>query len=155
MILPILKHKAPQLRQVAVPFEFDNPTHHMWRQDLQDTLLACHNAAGLAALQIGRMVRVFYAMTGNFAQAFINPTVIETFGSMQTDYEECLSLPNVRALVSRPYEAIVSWYDVDGREYEGELAHRALRTFLHELDHLNGVLISDRKRNPNISYEVK
>ena len=92
---------------------------------------------GLAAPQVGIDARLFVAEWG---EVFINPRVVGIAGPIRVA-EGCLSLPNVTATIDR-------WAKIrlaDGRIYEGQ---RAV-VILHEIDHLDGVLITDfpqRKR---------
>ena len=63
---------------------------------------------------------------------------------MNTMEEGCLSLPDVFAKVVRPAEVAISYYNQFGRE-EGQLATGlTARVFQHELDHLDGILFTDR-----------
>lgn len=93
---------------------------------LQDT-----KGLGLAAPQVGIDARLFITVWG---EVFVNPRVVEIDGPVRST-EGCLSLPGITAQVDR-------WDKIrlaDGRAYAGE---RAV-VILHEIDHMNGVLITD------------
>ena len=57
--------------------------------------------------------------------------------------EGCLSLPGISVSVARPMRLLVRGYDVNGKRRTYGLADLAARVLQHEIDHLNGVLISD------------
>ncbi|MBR3320258.1 peptide deformylase [Candidatus Saccharibacteria bacterium] len=87
--------------------------------------------------------------------AFIDPEVIKTEGKIEKDYEGCLSVPAIYGLVERPAKARIKAVLEDGTpvriKAEGSLA----RTFLHEIDHLNGVLFIDHiKDDPKAFFRM-
>ena len=86
---------------------------------------------GLAAPQVGIDARLFVT---EWREVFINPRVVRIAGPIRVT-EGCLSLPGVTATIDR-------WAKIrlaDGRIYEGQQAV----VILHEIDHLDGVLITD------------
>ena len=94
-------------------------------------LLRERNALGLAAPQVGIDARLFVTVWG---EIFVTPRVVEIKRPVRSA-EGCLSLPGVTALVDR-----WGWIRLaDGRVYEGQQAV----VILHEIDHMDGVLISD------------
>ena len=74
----------------------------------------------------------------------INPVIISHSETMEKDWEGCLSLPGIRALVPRYSTLHVSYTTRDGetlsKHFEGFLA----RVFQHEFDHLDGIVFIDR-----------
>jgi peptide deformylase len=86
---------------------------------------------GLAAPQVGIDARLFVTEWG---EVFVNPRVVGIAGPIRVT-EGCLSLPCVTAAVDRWAKICLA----DGRIYEGQ---RAV-VILHEIDHLDGVLITD------------
>jgi len=95
---------------------------------------------GLAAPQIGVHKRVFVMFDGiNFA-IFVNPKVLEIGPILEEATEGCLSLPGETYRIQRPTSIIVK----DAvRTAPLELNGITARVWLHELDHLDGKLISD------------
>lgn len=94
-------------------------------------LLRETKAAGLAAPQVGIDARFFVTAWGEF---FVNPEIVDADNAVYS-VEGCLSLPEVTCCKRR-------WKTIrlaDGRKYEGFQAV----VIQHELDHLNGVLITD------------
>ena len=82
----------------------------------------------------------------------INPVLVDEEGC-QTGLEGCLSLPEVTGKVTRPEKVKVEFMDMDGQmqvlEGEGMLA----RAICHEIDHLNGILFTDRVEEDDEEYE--
>lgn len=75
--------------------------------------------------------------------ALINPEVIKTEGRLETDYEGCLSVPEIYGLVERPHKTKVKALLEDGHEVRLKASGYLARTLLHEIDHLNGILFID------------
>ncbi len=99
-------------------------------------------AAGLAAPQLGELIRVFAIRFQGLEWVVINPKVVKAQGQWVSQ-ESCMSLPGQRFLVPRCKLIKLTARDLDGnrRSYKG---HDLLAALLeHELNHLDGVLISD------------
>ena len=105
------------------------------------------DCAGLSAPQIDIKQRVFVMTNGAGGfEIFINPQVVEKGVLIAEEVEGCLSLPGRKFVVSRPVSISV----VDElRKNPIEIGGITARVFMHELDHLNGILISE------IGKEVK
>ena len=73
----------------------------------------------------------------------INP-VVESADGVEVGREGCLSLPEITANVARPTRITVGYPDLDGAVCRIEAADFEARVILHEIDHLDGVLILDR-----------
>jgi len=104
------------------------------------------HGVGLAAPQIGESVRVCVLnCTGKKEDevVLINPVIVES-GGEHTDEEGCLSVPGVRANVTRAAQIKVKAYDRHGRGIELEADGLHARCIQHELDHLNGRLFFQR-----------
>ncbi len=102
---------------------------------------------GLAAPQVGvlRRVVVVNVTEEDNERRFemINPRIIESDGE-QENMEACLSVPLKNGLVKRPEFLRVAYMDLDGKEHEVE-AHGFFAVVLaHEIDHLEGVLYTDK-----------
>jgi len=95
---------------------------------------------GLAAPQLGIYERVFVIYDGKEYAIFINPRIVEIGAMEDTQIEGCLSIPGRHFNVKRPTSIVVK----DAvRTKPIELTDWTARIWLHELDHLNGRLISD------------
>jgi len=101
---------------------------------------------GLAATQLGVMHRlvVFAAGPDATATAIANPEVDWTSEELAIAEEGCLSLPGVLVEVERPLYARVRGSDVRGEALTVEASGLEARVLLHEIDHLDGVLMLDR-----------
>lgn len=98
---------------------------------------------GLAAPQVGVQQRFFVYDVGEGPSVLLNPKVVETRGEWA--YEEgCLSIPGLSFEIVRPKLVTVTARDLDGNELVVEGDELLGRVFLHEIDHLDGVLMLDR-----------
>ena len=73
----------------------------------------------------------------------INPTLVAVDGE-QTGAEGCLSVPGKYGLVTRPYWAKVRAQDRNGNWFEAEGEELIARCFCHELDHLDGIVYTEK-----------
>jgi len=110
---------------------------------------------GLAAPQLGIMHRMIFVDCAGHKlvpsprspKILINPVVTAADGS-EIGREGCLSLPDITANVRRAREIEVAARDLEGREVHLELEGFEARVVLHEIDHLDGILILDRVASP-------
>lgn len=100
---------------------------------------------GLAAVQVGKLIRMFIAHVPNDGpRIFINPEIVETSVDQSTYEEGCLSIPAVNADVIRPGSVRVQAWNLKGRPFSLDAEGMLARVVQHELDHLNGMLFIDR-----------
>ncbi|MBK5289886.1 MAG: peptide deformylase [Acidimicrobiia bacterium] len=98
---------------------------------------------GLAAPQVGVQKRMFTYDVGEGPQVIFNPEVAEAEG--EWTYEEgCLSIPGFHFEIVRPNLVTITGIDIDGNPTTLQGEELLGRVFLHELDHLDGVLMLDR-----------
>ncbi len=107
-----------------------------------------HEGVGLAAPQIGANVRVIIVDPSNgendaACRVMVNPVLVEASPAREVCMEGCLSLPGELYQVERPVSALARWQDFEGKTHQSWLHDAEARIFLHELDHLAGILISD------------
>ena len=102
------------------------------------------NGVGLAATQVGVLRRLFVFVDGDEDRVIVNPVVTKTSAETEVDDEGCLSLRGVLVPVERPTNVTVEGVDAKGEPVSLELEAPSSRVVLHELDHLDGVLIIDR-----------
>lgn len=104
---------------------------------------------GLAGPQVAWSRRIFVInLTGEPAETdcemvFVNPEISEPEGR-DTMEEGCLSLPEIRADVSRPERIHVRALDAQGRPFEVTAFGLLARCIQHEYDHLDGILFVKR-----------
>lgn len=141
-ILNILKDGEDTLRKTSKPVEKISPRLLQLLDDMQETL-KLSGGVGLAAPQVGILRRVVLVDNGEKVLELINPEIIETKGE-QEDYEGCLSVPNRWGVTRRPAYVKVRAMNRHGKYYEADGTGIVARCFCHEIDHLNGVLFTDK-----------
>lgn len=105
-------------------------------------------AVGLSAVQVGITKRIF-VVRGNSNEdqteflGFINPMVMSRSKETNRKTESCLSLPQVSVRIDRPKSLVLQYCNVDGQPCTEEFSGPIARIICHEMDHLNGVLITD------------
>lgn len=110
--------------------------------DMKETLYE-KNGVGLAAPQVGILKRLVVIDIGEGPITLLNPVIVYKKGS-QKEMEGCLSVPGVWGIVERPEKVIVRGMQLDGKTVEIEAEGLLAIAFCHEIDHLNGVLYTDK-----------
>lgn len=163
MICPILQLHNPKLREKsqAVSQIDQGLMHDLWTnmaETLQDIMTrhVFRNSAGISAVQIGVLLRACLVWTpqSGFLH-MVNPVVLEESPEREFEFEGCLSFFNKRGLVSRPRRIRVLFQNREFEQSSLTLHGWAARIVLHELDHMDGILYSDRMlpEHQLISYE--
>ncbi len=145
-ILPILTWPDPRLSQRAEPAEVDQVQTLV--PDLFDTMYA-NNGRGIAAPQVGAMVRLFVMDCGwkegeKTPLVMLNPTIMAADHTPVAGDEGCLSIPGVLVPVTRKKAVTVQWTDEIGQIHMDDFDGFEARCIQHELDHLNGAVTFDR-----------
>lgn len=154
MILEILTNQNPQLRKKSKPVAKITKEIKELINNMEETLRAAPGI-GLAAPQVGELLRVIIADVGEDRHVLINPRIAKKEGS-QTFIEGCLSLPGIEAPVERSGKIVVKGSDLSGKPLEIEAEGLLATVFQHEIDHLDGKLFVDRVSDPNlITYKPK
>lgn len=110
--------------------------------DMQDTLYEA-NGAGLAAPQVGVLRQICIIDVGDGPIELINPEIISSSGK-QTGPEGCLSLPDEWGEVTRPLKVTVKAQNRKGKWFEVTGEELCARAFCHEIDHLHGIVFTDK-----------
>jgi peptide deformylase len=121
--------------------------------DLVETMRAGPATVGLAAPQVGETVRAFVldvsahpkAKTSHGLVVLFDAEVVER-GEPEVGREGCLSVPDLTANVWRPRWVAVRGLDTNGRDRVFRFEGFEARAAMHEIDHLDGLLILDRVR---------
>ena len=154
----ILKMGDPRLLRTAQPVQsFDTPELHQLVADMEETMAAA-NGAGLAAPQIGVDLQVVIFGTGapnpRYPDApivprtvLINPVITPLGDEEQEDWEGCLSVPGLRAVVPRWRRIRYQGFAPDGCRVDREVEGFHARVVQHECDHLAGTLYPMRVRD--------
>jgi len=139
----ILGFEHPVLRQKAKRVSRVDTSIVRLLDDLAETMYAAPGA-GLAANQIGVPLRVV-VVKGDENQHYglVNPVLVKGEGS-QVGYEACLSFPGWVGEVERYETVTVRGLNRKGKEVRIKAQGFTARAFQHELDHLDGVLFTDR-----------
>lgn len=103
---------------------------------------------GLAAPQVGVLKRVIVVTVDDAPVVMVNPEIGGGSDDLTIEYEGCLSLPAVVVPVMRPRQIWARWQALDGEETEALIGGQTARIVQHEIDHLGGVLITDRNAFP-------
>jgi peptide deformylase len=140
----------PRVRTKCVDvIEFDDSLKQL-AADIIDTIAASTRpGVGMAANQIGDLRRLFVVYDPQDVTdpaIYVNPVLIKQRGEA-TDVEGCLSLEESDDCeIARAKMIDFAAQDLNGKKFRGKLRSFDARVFLHELDHLDGITILDRKR---------
>ncbi len=151
MIREVLRYPDRRLKLVAAPVGTPGPAIRRLADDMLDTAASYPRTVGIAAPQIGALWRVAYVdCTGHKKVPdphgplwLVDPVVLEAEGD-EIGREGCLSLPDITANVGRATRVAVEATDLDGVRRRIDAEGFEARVILHEIDHLDGVLILDR-----------
>ena len=157
MIRPVLRMGDPRLLETSAPVSaFGTRELGELLQDMRDTM-AHLNGAGLAAPQIGVLLRVvIFGVAANPrypgiepvpGTVLINPVLAPLGDEMEEGWEGCLSVPGMRGLVPRYRALRYSGFDESGRPFERVAEGFHARVVQHEADHLDGILYPRRIRD--------
>lgn len=144
MILPLLSEDNPLLRQKSeLVTEFDDDLRKLCKT-LEDTAIAA-NGIGLSSVQCGILKQIcLISEEGENFITLINPIVLNKSGS-QLSGEGCLSFSrDKKCLVKRPTRMEISYQDIKGIDHTLKTKSQLSRVAQHELDHLEGILFTDK-----------
>ncbi len=119
-------------------------------EELEDTMRSGPGAVGIAAPQVGKMIRVAIVdvsgckgVEGHGRMVMINPEIADWDG-MAIGREGCLSVPDYTGNVIRAERVTLEALDQEGKQYRHDLEGFEARAVQHEVDHLDGMLFLDR-----------
>jgi peptide deformylase len=155
----IVKFPDQILRERMPEFDFENPSLDpvQLEKDLIEFMLA-NDGIGLAANQVGVRARAFvmgWRGDPSSAQIFFNPIVAKTVDDIEDLEEGCLSFPGVFVNIKRPKKILARWQNAKGEWQESEFDGYNCKCFLHELDHLEGIVFQDRVSTLKWALAVK
>ncbi len=152
---PILRNQAKPVAKIS------DPTIIELIDCLINTAIV-NNGVGIAAPQISQPYRLFIIAShpsDRYPHAptmpptvMINPQILSHGQEVVKDWEGCLSVPNVRGLVPRYQSIEVEYTTQQGETKQETLKDFVARIFQHELDHLDGILFTDRITDPADLY---
>ena len=152
-IRKVVTKEDPILRKTSRKVE--NFNERLWTllDDMKDTMYQAEGV-GLAAVQVGILRRVVVVDVGDGFLELINPEIIEVSGEI-ADVEGCLSVPGENGTVVRPEYVKIKAQNRQGvwRRYEG--TGLKARCFCHEIDHLDGILYTDKVVKELTAEDIK
>lgn len=156
MKLPIYAYGHPILKQMAAPIDKDHDNLDVIIANMWETMYHA-SGVGLAAPQVGVSLRLFVVDTiqlmeeeekeKGIKKIFINPEIVHETGEDFAYEEGCLSIPDIRADVTRLSKIKLSYLDENFENKTEEFDGVNARVIQHEYDHLDGVLFVE-KINP-------
>lgn len=165
MILPIVLYGNPVLRKKCPPVTEITDEIRTLAKDMLETMHDAHGV-GLAGPQVARAIQMavielppqnaekpnttFVKLDGVEKHpdelgpvVFFNPK-LELHRERADGEEGCLSIPGLRSDVRRSATVTVTYMGLDGAIHTIECDGLLARAFQHEIDHLNGILFTDR-----------
>lgn len=132
----ILKKKSKEVEEI------DDKIKELIK-DMIDTMHK-YDGVGLAAVQVGILKRIVVIDLYDEKPIIklINPVITKTKGEQEVD-EGCLSFPNKYVKVKRPAEVTVEALDENGKEIKITGTGLLAQAISHEVDHLNGIVLTD------------
>lgn len=130
------------LRKTSKDVKVFDESLHTLLDDMRDTMNKNYGC-GLAGPQVNVLKRVVVIDVNNMQLELINPVITSSCGS-QYGVEGCLSVKNIRGYVTRPMTITVKAQDRFGHFFEITGEEMLSRTLCHEIDHLNGILFTDK-----------
>lgn len=142
---PILFKKSREITEIEIKKNDADgiPINGLAEQLLMICLKTKH-AAGLSAPQVGVSLRMIVVLDREGIPTIaINPTIVSQEGS-EIGKEGCLSLPGISVTIKRAKRVVVSYLDPTGAKHEVAAEGMVAREWLHEIDHIEGVLMTQR-----------
>ena len=146
MILQLTPNTHPILHERVKPCSKDLDRPEMSRI-LKENMIH-YEGVGLSANQIGIGERVFIMMLDMETEETItcfNPRIIKRYEDDVWCEEGCLSFPDEIINIQRPNRIVVKYEDEDKKDHKIKLSGMAARVFLHEFDHLEGIVFTQRQ----------
>ena len=137
------------LNAISVPVDlFDNELKLLISSMYRTVTDSMSLGVGIAAPQVGVNKRVILVKRVDRINqpfdAYLNPAIIQYSDLKESRSEGCLSVDNFRCEVERSYAILVTYFTVYG-DYRIEMVEGyTARIFQHEIDHLDGILFTER-----------
>jgi peptide deformylase len=146
-LFELVPEDDPILLEVLPEFDFANPPvdPNTFASSLTETCIA-NKGIGLSANQCGFKHRVFVMGAGEDYMACFNPKVISHSTDSVMMEEGCLSFPMLPLKIARSSEIVVEYQNYLGEVKSHKLTGISARCFLHELDHMNGIVYTSRAK---------
>jgi peptide deformylase len=157
----IVQREAPVLREVAKSVPVDEIKSERIQKiivDMKDAMAIQKDGVAIAAPQIAVNLRIFVISGTLLKQAdkkykgdgsdliFINPEIIKASKEKKEVEEGCLSVRWLYGKVKRSIRVTLRGYNEKGEKLERGASGLLAQIFQHEVDHLNGILFTDKAR---------
>lgn len=141
----LVPENHPILKQKMKDFDFQNPpvNPNEFASSLVETCKKYHGM-GLSANQCGFDYRVFVMGRDDNYVAFFNPSVVAASEETAHLIEGCLSFPLLGLRITRPAGVVLEYQDFTGERHVQNFTGISARCVLHELDHMDGIVYTDR-----------
>jgi peptide deformylase len=144
---PVLRQKAKRVTKIDKSIQ-------KLTDDMIDTLRAEPNRAGLAAPQVGVLLRIaVIELPEQELITLINPEIIKKEGERIVQ-EGCLSVPGYFGEIKRAVTVKVKAKNRDGKEFRLKAQGLLAQALEQEIEHLNGVLYIDHLESSEKLFEV-
>jgi len=146
MILQLTPNTHPILHERVKPCSEDLDRREISRI-LKENMIH-YEGIGLSANQIGIGERVFVMVLNIETEETItcfNPHIIKRYEDDVWCEEGCLSFPDEIINIQRPDRIVVKYEDENKKDHKIKLNGLAARVFLHEFDHLEGIVFTERQ----------
>lgn len=154
--MPIVIIPHPALRKVSKAVtekEILGVKMQKLLSDMTAAMATRDDGVGLSAPQIAVNLRAF-VVSGKIwkkegkpippDEYFINPVIVKSSRKLVVAEEGCLSIPNTYGLVKRHASVSIDYIDAGGRPMTKKATGLLARIFQHEIDHLDGILFTDK-----------
>ena len=142
---PRLRTKSPRVPKI------DDSIRRLI-DDMVDTMRDAPGI-GLAAPQVGVMLRVIVCQVEDHLHALVNPEIVRAEGEQVGD-EGCLSIPGYIGEVKRFEKVVVKAKNRAGKDVRVRADGLLARCLQHEIDHIDGILFTDRLTSPDSLRKV-
>jgi peptide deformylase len=161
MEIVTIPHPALRKVSIAIPIEdLSSKGFQKLMTDISEALATRDDGVGLSAPQIAVNKRVFVVSGKVFNkdwlndkktkavmppdEYFINPIITKVSKKLSTAEEGCLSIPRMYGMVKRPATVSIEYVDAIGEKKSRKATGLLARIFQHEIDHLDGILFTDK-----------
>ena len=154
MILPIVAYGSKVLRKSCSEISSLYIDLDILIKNMFETMYAA-SGVGLAAPQVNKSLRLFIVDTSPFLDTenpdhivckkiFINPRILSLSGDTWYFNEGCLSIPDIREDIQRFSNITIEYFDEDFKKMTEDFSGLNARVILHEYDHIEGILFTDK-----------
>lgn len=161
----IVQKDAPVLREIAKSVPAKDISSKKLRdivERMKEALASQDDGVAIAAPQIGESLRIFVVSGQALALSskkkassgtkvadlvFFNPVIVRASKKKKQVEEGCLSVRWLYGTVNRSEKVVLKALDENGQEIERGASGLLAQIFQHEMDHLDGVLFTDKAEN--------